>query len=215
MTTQSITITAEPAAMNSAGPGRSVVEAGAADRRLHPAGLRRLLAGRAASLSHRRRRREMSWPRCPPSLVVGVSRSTASGSPPAPAPGPPARSQTHRAVRDRRHHHRAGRILRAARHRHRRRPLRLGAAVHRDHHRTAAAVARPPRPHPPLPPGRLGADHRTGDARRHDVGLRARRDHGHRRRRPPARHRRRRLPRPRELPARRHARPPGSARRPR
>ena len=71
----------------------------------------------------------------------------------------------------------------------RRRSLRLGAAVDRDHDRTAVAVARPPSPYPTLPAGRVGADRRTGDPRRDDVRHAACRDHGHRRRRTPARHR--------------------------
>ena len=56
--------------------------------------------------------------------------------------------------------------------------------------------------YPPLPPGRLGDDRRTGHPGRHDAGPGARPDHGHCRRRPAPGHRRRRLPRPREPPAR-------------
>ena len=83
----------------------------------------------------------------------------------------------------------------------RRGSLGLGAAVDRDHDRTAAAVARPPGSRPPLPAGRMGADCRPGDPRGDDVRHGACRDHGHRRRGAAARYRTRRLPRPRGDPS--------------
>jgi len=109
--------------------------------------------------------------------------------------------QGHRAIGYGCHHHRADRLFRLSRHRHRSRPQRLGPALHRHHDRTATALARPSRAHPPLPSGRLGADHRARHPRGHHVRLRAHRHHRTCRRRPPAGHSRRRIPRPRGPPA--------------
>jgi RNA polymerase sigma-70 factor, ECF subfamily len=87
-------------------------------------------------------------------------------------------------------------------------PVIVIAAGHSDwvlpsiaNHRTAPALARPPRPPTPLPPDRVGPHDRTGRARRRHVRLVARRRHRPRRRRPPARHRDRGLPRPRPPPS--------------
>ena len=106
-----------------------------------------------------------------------------------------------RRVRDRAGHHRrngdrARGGVRPAGARHRRGPLRLGPAVDRDHDRPAAAVARPPRAHPPLPAGWLAVDHRAADPRRHDVRHAAGRHHRHHRRRTSAWNRPCWLPRP-------------------
>ncbi len=91
--------------------------------------------------------------------------------------------QADRASRHDRHDHRVRRGVCPPGHRHRRRPLRLGAAVDRDHDRTAAAVAGSRRPHPALSAGRMGANCRTADPRRHLVGHRTHRHHRHRCRR--------------------------------
>ena len=117
---------------------------------------------------------------------------------------PPAKKcggQADRASRHDRHRDRVRRGDRPAGDRQRRRSLGLGAAVDRDHDRTAAAVARPPGPYPSLPAGRMGADRRAGDPRRDDVRHAAHRHHGHRRRGAVARYRPRRLPRPRGSPS--------------
>ncbi len=64
---------------------------------------------------------------------------------------------------------------------------RLGPAVDRHHHRAAAAVARPPGRHSPIPPGRLGLDRCAVHPRRSHVGLHSGRHHRPRSRRPVAR----------------------------
>ena len=76
------------------------------------------------------------------------------------------------------------------------RTSRLGPAVHRHHHRTAAVVARPPGPYPPVSSRRLGPDHRTVHPGGHHVRDCARGDDRAGGRCPPAGHRRRRFPRP-------------------
>ena len=81
-------------------------------------------------------------------LIYGIRVSAGIGRQ-AHQPG----RQGHRAIGDHCHHHRADRLLRLPRHRHRSRPQQLGPALHRHHDRTATALARPPRAHPPLPSG--------------------------------------------------------------
>src|ERR1039457_7192778 len=174
---------------------RGMVEAGAAHRRVHPGRLRRLLAGprEPGHRRPRRRRTDRGVRRRGDRRVHLRHQGHGRDRPPAGRPG----GQADRAIGDPRHHHRAGRCLRAARHRHRGWSLRLGSPVHRDHDRAAAALPRPPRRHPPPPPGRLGADRRAGHPRRHDVRQVARRDHRLCRRGRAPGHRDRRFPRPR------------------
>ena len=84
-----------------------------------------------------------------------------------------------------------------ARARQRRGSFRLGAAVDRDHDRTAAALARSPSRRPPLPCGRLAADHRSAGPDRDAVKHRAGRHYRDRRWNAPARNGPRRLSRSR------------------
>ena len=155
-------------------PEGGVVEAAASHRRLHPVGLRCVLAGaRQPQLS--------GGVGVALAVVFGVAaiavavygvRFTA-GTAPRPT-GPEARrierSVTVATV------NRTGCIVRVACHRHRHGAQRLGPSVHRDHDRADDALVRPPRAHSPVPRRRLGADRRTGTSSSpHCRGRRSRR----------------------------------------
>src|SRR5580658_4168495 len=135
MTTPLITVTAEPAAINAAGP------AAAWSRRVRRIGgfIQAAFAAfwlARASLAIGGRTGDILLAASGVAVigVFGYAIIVTAGTAPRPA-GP-----TDRAVSERGHRHRTGGGLHSARHRHRGRPLRLGAAVHRDHHRAAAPL---------------------------------------------------------------------------
>ena len=149
------------------------------DWRADPGGVRRLLA-RARERGDRRRGgtcagrgvwSDRDW------RVLLRDHRRQGHRPPAERP----RGQANRASRHDRDRDRVRRGDRLAGRRHQGRSLGLGAAVDRDHDRTAAAMARPPGPRPPLSAGRMGVDRRTRDPRRDDVRHAVGCDHGNRR----------------------------------